>query len=137
MRVIADAPTRLINKSFAQTKATIAASKLRGISLNTVLLCTVSGKIMEETPRIIRILKILLPTALPMAISVFPLIDAKIFTASSGLEVPKATTVKPITRSLTFHDLASDEAPSTSQLEANTTITSPAINNSTSIQITD
>ena len=46
---------------------------------------------------IILILKMLEPMTFPKAISWFPLIDAKMFTAISGDEVPKATTVSPIT----------------------------------------
>lgn len=48
-----------------------------------------------------------------MAMSVVPLKLAIIFTNSSGVEVPKATTVNPMTKSETFNRLAIDEAPST------------------------
>jgi hypothetical protein len=48
-----------------------------------------------------------------MAISVVPLTLATILTNNSGVEVPKATTVNPMTRSETFNRLAMDEAPST------------------------
>ena len=42
-------------------------------------------------------LRVLLPTILPIVISAFPLIAAVILTAASGAEVPIATIVKPIT----------------------------------------
>ncbi len=57
----------------------------------------------------------LLPTILPMAIAAFPWRLALRLTNNSGVEVPKATTVSPITRSETCNRRARDEAPSTSQ----------------------
>ena len=68
---------------------------------------------MDDIPRIRKTLAILLPRIFPMAKSVLPLALAIIFTNSSGADVPKATMVKPMTRSDTFNRLAMDEAPST------------------------
>ena len=68
---------------------------------------------MDEMPRIKKTLEILLPSTLPMAISVLPLALATILTNSSGVEVPKATTVRPMTRSEMLNLLAIEEAPST------------------------
>jgi hypothetical protein len=45
-------------------------------------------------------LAILLPIIFPIAISLDSFIEAVKLTANSGLEVPKATTVKPITTGL-------------------------------------
>ena len=47
-----------------------------------------------------RILKILLPTILPIAIPALPRFAAVTEVTSSGSDVPKATIVKPINRSL-------------------------------------
>ena len=70
---------------------------------------------MDEMPRIKKTLEILLPSTLPMAISVLPLALATMLTNSSGVEVPKATTVSPMTRSETLNFLEIAEAPSTSR----------------------
>lgn len=52
----------------------------------------------DATPRMRRILAILLPSAFPMASPVFPLkLEMRLIT-SSGAEVPKATIVSPMTR---------------------------------------
>ena len=59
-----------------------------------------------------RTLAMLLPKMFPMAISVFPLALAKIFTINSGAEVPKATIVRPITMAEILNFLAIEEAPS-------------------------
>ena len=68
---------------------------------------------MAAIPTITRRLKILLPTTFPMAIPGEPPVEAIMFTASSGAEVPKDTTVKPIIRSDIFNFFAIDEAPLT------------------------
>jgi hypothetical protein len=44
---------------------------------------------------------------------VFPLILEMMFTNNSGLDVPNATTVRPITKSETLNLLAIEEAPAT------------------------
>jgi hypothetical protein len=49
-----------------------------------------------------KILKILLPTIFPIAIPTFPFLAAVTDVTSSGREVPKATIVSPINRSLYF-----------------------------------
>lgn len=41
----------------------------------------------------------------------FPLIASKMFTKSSGVDVPNDTTISPIISCDTFHFLASEEAP--------------------------
>ena len=57
----------------------------------------------------------LLPTTLPIKMSVLPLKRDENETASSGAPVPKATIVSPIRSLLTLKLEATDEAPSTSQ----------------------
>lgn len=63
--------------------------------------------------RMRRIFAILLPTTFPRAISLFSCILAKRLTISSGIEVPKATIVRPITRLEMPSFFASEEAPRT------------------------
>jgi hypothetical protein len=60
-------------------------------------------------------LKIFEPTILPMDKSGIPVSAARIVTTNSGAEVPKATTVRPITSSLIPRRLAIRAAESTSQ----------------------
>ena len=66
-------------------------------------------------PRMKPKLKILDPMTLPIDISVWPVIAARIVTANSGAEVPNATTVSPITRSEILNEWAISDAASTSQ----------------------
>ena len=58
-----------------------------------------SGYMAAEIPSMCRMLAILLPITLPMAISELPLTLETRLTSSSGVEVPKDTMVNPITRS--------------------------------------
>ena len=58
----------------------------------------------------------LLPTTLPMAMSVLPSSTAPTLTATSGALVPKATMVSPTTSGLMPNDIASLDAPRTSKL---------------------
>ena len=83
-----------------------------GISLVMMLRSIRMGENRAVTPIITRTLKILLPTTLPTAISALPLSAEMKLIVSSGAEVPKATMVRPITRSLTPHLRAMAEAPS-------------------------
>jgi hypothetical protein len=62
-------------------------------------------------------LKILLPTTLPIARSLSPFHVAIIDVISSGSEVPIATIVRPMTSSLTPKILAMPEDALTNQLE--------------------
>ena len=54
--------------------------------------------IIKTTPKTKVILNITLPTTLETAISLFPCADATIEAAISGRDVPKATSVAPITK---------------------------------------
>ena len=56
------------------------------------------------------------PIIFPKATSPEPLIAAKRLTISSGIEVPNATTVRPITSVETPNFLANDDDPFTNQL---------------------
>src|SRR5690606_35293336 len=62
-------------------------------------------------------LKIFEPTTLPTAMSRSPRLAATTEVASSGSEVPMASTVRPIINSLTPSAVATDTAPSTSNCE--------------------
>ena len=64
----------------------------------------------------------LLPMMLPMVMPVLPWTLAVTFTASSGSDVPNATTVRPTARSETRNLRASDDA-------ASTKTSAPLINN--------
>jgi len=84
-------------------------------------------------PRINDILTILDPITLPIAISaVAPgatVNDATKLTASSGKEVPNATSVKPITKGETLNFLAIDEDDETKKSAPLTRKIKPTINN--------
>src|SRR3989344_1881722 len=66
-------------------------------------------------PRISRILAMLLPRILPMAIWLLPWKLANRLTNNSGVEVPNATMVRPMAKSEILNLLAMEDAPSTSQ----------------------
>ena len=60
-----------------------------------------------------------------MARSVAPSATETMFTTNSGMDVPNATMVRPMTRSVTPKRLASLDAPSTSQSAPLTKSTKP------------
>jgi hypothetical protein len=68
-----------------------------------------------EIPRMTNKLKLLLPMILANTISWCPSRLPITLTTSSGVEVPKATIVKPMAKSETLNFLARAVAPSTSQ----------------------
>ena len=72
------------------------------ISVST-LKGTVKGILVmsPDIPTTKRILNILLPTTFPTAISALPFLAAVTDVNNSGSDVPRATTVRPIKRSLT------------------------------------
>ena len=55
------------------------------------------GHMSPVVPRIKRILNTLLPITLPIAMPLLPFLAATTLVASSGIEVPPATMVRPIT----------------------------------------
>ena len=67
---------------------------------NSKAFANATGVINAEKPTTKSTLKMLLPTMLPIAISALPLRAAVTEVKSSGKEVPSATMVKPMKRSL-------------------------------------
>src|SRR5690606_5958748 len=86
------------------------------------------GEISAATPRMNRILKILLPTALAIANSACPEKAALTLTANSGALVPNATTVKPITSEGMPKFAAKRAAPLTNKSAPTTNSTKPTAN---------
>ena len=84
----------------------ILKKSITGISIRREALFTCRGWIIEAIPRTARMLKILLPSTLPTLISDSLRMAATIEVASSGMEVPTAITVSPITSSLIHMTLA-------------------------------
>ena len=83
------------------------------------------GVISEEAPTINKILNMLLPMIFPMAISAFPFLAAFTEVTSSGREVPRATIVRPINRSLKPMIFASSVAELTVTLLPSTIVAAP------------
>ena len=109
-------------------KSATAAASMSGMSIAIAASGTgmPSPKIIAGTPRTRPMLKILLPTIFPTAISVSPLRSATIEVASSGRDVPMATTVSPITRLLTPNAVAMLTAPVTKSCAPRTSKPIPA-----------
>lgn len=104
------------NTSLAQISKTIEESMQSGISFLSVLRVMTIGANKAVQPTIINVLKMLLPTTLPMAISALPLRAEDTLTVSSGAEVPNATMVSPITMGGMRKRLATEAAPSVNPL---------------------
>ena len=121
--------------SLAQNRIAKADNMTRGISLLMMLLSTFIGITSATQPTIMKMLKMLLPTTLPIANCALPLMAESELMTSSGDEVPKATIVYPITRSRTPHFFATDDAPSIRQFAPYNIKTSPPINMRKSITI--
>ena len=100
--------------SLAQTSKAMEDRMHRGISFCNVFRVTAIGANSAVQPTIISVLKILLPTTLPMAISALPFRAEDTLTVNSGADVPKATIVSPITILGMRKRLATDAAPSVS-----------------------
>ena len=103
------------------------AISAKGISFLTVVFVMVIGATKAAMPTISKVLKILDPMALPIAISEAPLSADKMLTLNSGIDVPNATTVSPITISDTPMREAIADAPSVSLSAPQTTMATPAI----------
>jgi len=84
-----------------------------------------SGLTKLLTPSTEMMLKMQLPTTFPTAMSRCPRAAAATVVAISGNDVPTATTVRPISSSLTPSAVAMATAPSTSQREPRTSRPSP------------
>lgn len=89
----------------------------------------------DEIPRIQKILKIFEPTILPTAISFCPFRAATIDVISSGIDVPMATIVRPITRSETPNNCAILTAPSTNIFHPTMSPTRPSTMSPIEIQV--
>ena len=87
------------------------------------------GCIAEVIPRTIKILKILLPKILPIAISAWPRLAAIIDETISGRLVPIATMVIPINHSLIPTILAIETPPDTRNFAPPTKPINPAKTN--------
>ena len=85
----------------------------RGMSLLRLLPEMKTGLIMAVTPRISSTLNMLDPTMLPIEMSALPFRAPTVLTASSGIDVPIPTTVRPIRNSLRPALRAMAEEPST------------------------
>ena len=84
------------------------------------------GAMSAATPKISRLLKILLPITFPSAIPELPFSAAPVLITNSGNEVPSATIVRPITNSLILKRRARADAPFVSQSAPRITSTMPA-----------
>ncbi len=93
-----------------------------------------SGTTSAHTPMMSRMLKMLLPTTLPIAMSDAPVRTAETLTAISGELVPNATTVRPTTSGEIPADSAIREAPRTSPSAPATRRITPATSMTTVIE---
>src|SRR5690606_31948162 len=101
-----------------------ATASITGISIpdNCSPATSGCGDTSPDTPSTHRILKTLLPTTLPTAISRSPLRVAITEVITSGNDVPAAMMVSPITASLTPNEAAILTALSTNQRDPSTKI---------------
>ena len=75
-----------------------AAARLENMSYSTLMMSPILiGHMSPVVPRMKRILNTLLPITLPIAMPLLPFLAATTLVASSGIEVPPATMVRPIT----------------------------------------
>jgi len=128
-------PLWSIKTSLAKKNTANTPKREYGISFLIVACFTTSGAISAATPKIRRELDIFEPIILPRAMPVLPLMLAITLTTSSGAEVPKATTVKPIKKAETPNRLAIDDEPSTMISAPLMRNTKPIINRKISIYI--
>ena len=101
---------------------------ITGSSKKRVSLATFNGLINATDPIIMSILKILLPIIFPTQISASFLKALTTDVAISGIEVPKATAVKPITMGLMPRSRDKFEEPLTSHSAPKYTAVIPTIN---------
>ena len=96
-----------------------------GTSFLVVALLTIKGEMIAHMPITIPMLLMLLPTTLPKIRSVCKPTAAATLAASSGVDVPYATIVKPITIWLILSFLAMDTPPLTNQFPPKHSIARP------------
>ena len=97
------------------TSSSAVTAIKKGISIQRVEARRLRVVIQAVTPRISRMFRILLPTTLPMAMPGVLSMAAVTLTAASGILVPMATMVRPMTSWGIFRRRASPAAPSTNQ----------------------
>ncbi len=110
----------------SMTEATIAI----GMSLLTVVRWMVMGATIAATPTMSNTLKMLLPTMFPMARSGVPFMADTMETKNSGIDVPIATIVRPMTICGIPSFVAKPTAPFVSQSALFNTTTMPKIKSS-------
>ena len=113
---------------FARKPTNKEAVMIKGNSVKIDALESFTGRIIAVTPKIRKILAILLPNTFPMAIPELPLKLAIKLTINSGKEVPKETTVSPIVISEIFIFFATAEDPVTKKSAPFTRHTNPKTN---------
>lgn len=111
--------------SIAITTSTSDDSSTKSTSRASSFLVIDMGISTEDMPTINSTLAILLPTTLPRLMSALPSRALKKLTTNSGMLVPMATIVRPITISLTSHLRATHEAPSVNLSAPHTTMAMP------------
>ena len=105
-------------KSESDASATSSSDTTIPNGMSRRILPAVSGRgrMRAQTPRMTNTLKMLDPTTLPIATSLFPATAESTDTTSSGVEVPTATIVSPMMNSGTRSRLASAAEPSVRKL---------------------
>ena len=106
---------------------------MNGISYLTVVFATAIVVITDAKPKMMKMLRMLLPTTFPTVISTFPFKAAVRLTAASGALVPMATIVRPITSCGIPNLSASPDAPSTKKSAPFTNKINPTTSNKNSI----
>ena len=91
------------------------------------------GTMAAVQPTIIKQLKMLLPTTLPIANPALPFNAETTLTVSYGADVPKATMVKPMTKGEILKRLATEAAPSVKALAPIRISANPKISHKKSI----
>ncbi len=107
------------------TRAAAVASSIMGISRVITTPVITIGRMIAVQPTIRPMLAMLEPMTLPKEMAPRPCEAAMTLTASSGALVPKATTVRPITRGETPMSRASPVAPRTTVSPPNMRRASP------------
>ena len=123
--------------SLSKTNAPIIteAAMAKTRSFLTVCFITLIGATIAATPTMSISLNTLLPTTVPTAISAVPLSADTKLTQNSGIDVPRATTVRPITIWGTPSFEAIPTEPSVSRSAPQSTTATPTIIRRISITI--
>jgi len=119
---------RVMPPSSASSHSSPEAPSMIGTSMRNMRMRTTSGATSAEMPRMSPTLAMLLPTTLPIAMSVVPRTAADRLTASSGVEVPKPTITRPTTKGLIPKRTARPDAPRTNRSAPSPRTTRPRAN---------